>query len=478
MKLMSTRFLPVVLLGSLLCGLAAVAGTELIDTRALVVLPGLLAVATIAGGVLARKDPLPTVGAAALVLMPIAGHFIPPARWMISVFDVLGLLAAVSLLVSRNGATGADRLRRPPPWVWLPLAALVPALLVSIDPIHSIATCIEIGIAYCLLVAILRVGRQPEDALRLITRWIAIATIVASAAVVFDHFTLINLAMTGGYNLNAFAEAGIYRAGGLFQDPQKAAQFLGSFMTYLVVLASRKTVPQGVSRALLLAAVASAFVGLMFTVSRSGLLAGVGFSFIGFLFSNRFSAALRTMLIALILLAGWMAASAPAFIQSALPATLAHRLANLGQGADSRVDIWIDSWHLFVEHPVAGLGPGNYREALMRERPSLRGLHELGEYVPDQPENGYLKILFETGAIGAAGVLAFAVALCRNGIARAASEEAQSYKLAALFAMLAFSFSFATLFTVSDHRNLMIVVVMIAIMHLAGLRPQPPGGKQ
>jgi O-antigen ligase len=474
MSAMHTRFLPVALLGSLLCGLAAVAGTELIDTRALIVLPGLLAVVTVAGGVLTRKDPLPVVGAAALVLMPLAGHFVPPARWMISLFDVLGLLAAASLLVSHRATAGADRLRQPR-WVWPSLATLVPAVLFSIDRIHSILTCIEIGLAYCLLIAILHVGKRPEDALGLITRWIAIATIIASAAVVFDHFTLINLAMTGGYNLNAFAEAGIYRAGGLFQDPQKAAQFLGAFMTYLVVLACRKTAPQGVSRALMLGAIASAFVGLVFTVSRSGLLAGVGFSFLGFLLANRFSTALRTMLIALILLAGWTAVSAPGIVQSVLPATLAHRLANLGQGANSRVDIWIDSWHLFIEHPVAGLGPGNYREALMRERPSLRGLHELGEYVPDQPENGYLKILYETGAVGAAGTLAFAVALCRRGIARAASEEAQSYQLAALFAMLAFSFSFATLFTVSDHRNLMIVVLMIAVMHLAGMRRQQQG---
>jgi len=147
-----------------------------------------------------------------------------------------------------------------------------------------------------------------------------------------------------------------------------------------------------------------------------------------------------------------------------LPESLAYRLQNIDSGAKFRWKIWIDSWHMFTDNPIFGIGPGNYKQYLVWEKPYLK----IDEYIPDQPENGYLKILYESGLVGVSCFFLFLFLIGRKAWrCLQGPEPYRSYALAAICQLLVFAMSFATLFTVSDKRNFMIIVMVVVILVFA-----------
>jgi O-antigen ligase len=66
-----------------------------------------------------------------------------------------------------------------------------------------------------------------------------------------------------------------------------------------------------------------------------------------------------------------------------------------------RAGIWADTWRLFGQHPLAGVGLGGYWIAI---RSTHRGN---GFLVPRQAHNDYLELLASAGVVGALLFLAF-----------------------------------------------------------------------
>ncbi len=144
-------------------------------------------------------------------------------------------------------------------------------------------------------------------------------------------------------------------------------------------------------------------------------------------------------------------------------------MTGISQSANIRVNIWHESWRAFQNYGdmVTGIGPGNYKELIIRADPELRAEKAAGRYVPNQPESGYLKIFYETGLFSLAGLFLFMIGIVHKAAKSFfASEHTESTNIAisASFALFAFSLGFVTLFTVTDERNLIIFTIMYALL--------------
>lgn len=444
-------------------GIIAVTGVEIFGIRAVVVFPLGLVLLGCASFLLTRSDPLWLTGKILLVLLPVIGFILPPARFGISLFDVMGILATLALIIAYKNRQLTKQIQ-PSWWILLPIVLIFPTVLFSIDRPHSLYIYIEILLSLSMYIALLSVIDGTVESLEKATRLTAIAVIVVSGMIVFERLTKISL-FSANLNLNVMVDARIYRAGGLFQDPQKAGQFLACFLAYFVVLLSRKAILKTETKAVLIVATVAAILGMVLTVSRMALLSGVVFAALGFILVNRFRIGYRLLMIVSVTICIALAFMMPKELSSFLPESVVHRLTGIPNDFLYRAQMWEESWNFFRANPLAGIGLGNYQEALMQERLSLRMLSQRGGYVPDQPENGYLKVLIEAGILGGAALVIFVSGLLHAVWKSRATEPERSYGIAALFSALVFAFTFLTLFTVSDDRNLMIIMLIASTLH-------------
>ena len=88
--------------------------------------------------------------------------------------------------------------------------------------------------------------------------------------------------------------------------------------------------------------------------------------------------------------------------------------AEFGSG---RAELWTVAWHMAGDHPLTGVGPDNYPEVAgdyVREVGPLEGV-DLIAVDPHEAHNLYLQMLAETGVVGLALFVAFAVACLHSG---------------------------------------------------------------
>ena len=103
----------------------------------------------------------------------------------------------------------------------------------------------------------------------------------------------------------------------------------------------------------------------------------------------------------------------------------------------------------------------------MRLEPQLRQYKKKGGFVPDQPENGYLKLLYEGGTIGTAGFLLVLGSFLLRAARILTGQYPREYK-ARTWAVLGgggvFLSTFTTIFTISDPRNALLPLLLMAIL--------------
>jgi len=110
------------------------------------------------------------------------------------------------------------------------------------------------------------------------------------------------------------------------------------------------------------------------------------------------------------------------------------------------------------------------KEASVTVKPS----YGLGEaegvvYIPDQPESGYLKILYEGGIAGSLAALLVAGDALRRAITVVVAgsnvnPDVRTEGIAALAGLMTFAVTFVTLFTVSDGRIAGILAFFLAVI--------------
>jgi O-antigen ligase len=198
---------------------------------------------------------------------------------------------------------------------------------------------------------------------------------------------------------------------------------------------------------------------------------------------NRWPAVLKLIVGVPLLLLAASLAFAPVQWTELLPAPLAGRLAKSSVELQSRKDIWFDTWDMFANQPLTGIGFGNFQRYLLDTRPGQFSYYGIGAdngvgYVPDQPESGWFKILYETGLLGSiAALLLLGDTLRRavGGIIRAGDSAARTELVAALAGLVTFGITFTTLFTTGDRRLLALFAVLLAVIWHASSPPAAAG---
>lgn len=424
------------------------------------------------------RDKLQALFYSLIVTLPVLGLSLPPKRWEISVFDALSAVLVVILLVRQ--LTGRNNnIRFVEPYWLFGLLVVVASTIFGIDPRVSSVELLRMTALYLVFIVAIYYLRDPVKR-ELVELQMAGALILVSLFVGLEYITGINFSFSS-LNLNAISYSGgtlIRRSGGFFQDPQKAGQFMAVLMVYFTALWASDVFRERWKSRLLLVAIIAAACGLLLTVSRLAITAGFLLSIMAYIVTannkvvQRF--AVVTILIIVVILISIVIPNTD-LGEKLLPESVTMRFKNVDEGRSVRMMIWENSWHIFTDNPVIGIGPGNYQEQLMLDEPKLRDVIKYGGFVPSQPESGYLKVLYETGAFGAcwlAVVIMLSVIRCMLVLFGRQPKEERSRAWAVLFGGAAFLITYATLFTTSDARNLMLAVFLVAI----GLRKKVLGG--
>jgi O-antigen ligase len=286
----------------------------------------------------------------------------------------------------------------------------------------------------------------------------------------------LNLSLRGS-NPNQLTYVGgleVWRAGGFFQDPQRAGAYLAAIGSFLLVLAVRKRFPSGPLRRLVWVTIVLGAAGLLMTISRGAIASFVGVSSVVLVAFNRWTPATKVAIVTCVALAGLAIALSPARSwDSALPAALTGRFEHTAEELDIRRTIWLDTVDMFTDHPLVGVGPGAFRSYLLATRPGQTMYYGIGagtdpQYVPDQPESGYLKVLYEGGVAGALALLLLVGDILRRAIRTLATPQlsplVRSELLAGLSGLATLAATFVTLFTVSDPRVAAVFALLCAIV--------------
>jgi O-antigen ligase len=418
------------------------------------------------------RDSLRFLSTSILILLPVLGIAVPPRSWDLTVFDVLASFSLILLLIRIFGGVWAPNnpIAR---YMWIPVLCIFPSVLLGIDLTISIRTFLHvIGFFVVLIILSHFINESPETRNRA-HFLLCVSLIIVSFFVGLERITGINFS-TLDRNINAINYEGsilVYRSAGLFQDAQKAAQFIAVWMAYLVVIFSRGAFPKGNIRTLALVSIFFCAIALVITVSRAAIVSGFGVSLLAYLLLGRAHFIKKVFIVIVplsLLIAAAPIVSDTKFIHKLLPESVSARFSSTKESADVRLSVWKESWSIFEQNPLFGIGPGNYSEYLMLKTPSLRKFREEGGFVPNQPENGYLKILYETGLVGALGVIVFSfIVFLRAKKAISVGDNEESTRAWAVLAGFAiFLITFFTLFTVTDERNAMLVVLLLVFLPL------------
>lgn len=413
-----------------------------------------------------------------LFLFPFLGLIMPPARLGMTAFHFMAAPMLVLVL--------AGQLTREGQWipmfsrdlrdVWLPLLLLLPSVLFAFDAQRSLVEWIALWGYYVTFV----VGASylsDERNLQTAQTVLAASLAVMALAIIIQKVAGVSLAAL--YSERGLESTGgmlIRRGSGLFQDPQKAGQAIAMLIAFLTVTWQRHSVPRGWRRLLVAGAIALAIPALFLTVSRLAIAMGLFCLVVGFVLLGRQSVPVRLL--------GWISGVAALIIGAALwgsstlvemlPVDLQSRALALDESVAVRLSVWAESFHIYTDNPLFGIGPGNYREYFLMENPAFsaaaRGFSRM--VVPDQPESGYLKILYEVGTFGFLATLSVAVYMARLIVANIQSPlpDVVSRGWAMALASGAFLATFGTLFTLSDSRNAFLLVVFLSMAYADRVR--------
>jgi len=413
-----------------------------------------------------RRDPLSFLLLALVVLLPVLGFKVPPARLRVTGVDIFSL-AITSLVLYRKFVQRSPLTLVPHSILLVSIAAFIPSVALSIQPAISLVCLARLASYYFLFVALYWYFGEPSWRRKFLLS-LAACVLLVSLSVIAERAAGVNLSL--GYHPGKISESGlliIRRYSGFFQDPQKAAQFISCLSAFLAVLVSRRVIRGWFASLLSWAAVIVSVPAVLITESRASILVGLPVIVGAPIFFSRLKLAPRIAVssaaVALIL---FFVAIYPIHVSCGgqFVRAIRARLERSGYDLSVRIRIWRGSWHIFQKRPIVGIGLGTYQEYLMRENPKLRAFHKQGGFVPNMPESGYLKVLYEGGIIGAmgcVGLIGSTVFLFLGMLRINWNTAVADMAWAALFGLLIFLVTFTTIFTISDPRNAIVPVILL-----------------
>src|SRR6266699_1196010 len=478
--------LPVMVLATaVLAGMATAVVGSLAGDRAIyyVAVFGLIVMGWLVAAT--RGEPLRFAFLALVVCFPIAEALVPPGRFGVTVFDAVMLALTIALIGKKllASSTASEPLFPTTSWLiaWL---LSVPCVVFSQFPLLSVLVFGVTFAAYVFfLFALDELGR--ERGFERLVLLLSIVSLFMAAGLFIDHFLHVNLSLRGS-NLNQLTYLGgmeIWRAGGFFQDPQKSGAFLACMITFLLLLAILDRFRGMKIRFVVWAAIGASLAALVTTISRSAILACLSVSAMALFAFNRWNAAVKLVITGgMALVAAGMVLTPMETWLSVAPASVSERFLPMRTDLEHRVTIWFDTWELFADHPITGIGLGSFQPYLVETQPTVFDYYDIGStagvtYIPDQPESGYFKILYEGGIAGSIAVLLVIGDAIRRAFAVIAGDkadpDARTEGIAALAGLVTFGVTFVTLFTIQDPRIAGILAFLLAVIwHRSLARPQ------
>ncbi len=426
--------------------------------------------------VLSRENPARFTFTALLVGLPAVAFIVPPGRLGITVFDYGMLFLLMATLWKRLVASNeiSDPLF-PTPVFWIIQILSVPLVIFAQFPGIAAWVFLENFLIYTFFLAMLQ-ELASEDGGESLLLLFSIAVIILAIGGLFEKVTHINLSLHGT-NINQItlaAGAFIHRAGGFFQDPQKAAQFMGCAGVLLFSVALGRRFRHASGRMVVVLACLAAFAALLLTASRSALLAALLMIPFVIMFGTRGGVVIKLMAFIVVSIIVFTGILVPTdVLVGLLPKSVSSRLGSLEESLYFRIRVWFDTWEMFANHRLTGIGLGGFQSYLLRENPAMQSYMGIGGalgagYVPDQPESGYFKILYEGGLLGCLASALLVMAALRRAwrvlVSSVAPPEWKVEVIGSLASLVVFGLSFITLFTMSDERNAVILILPLAII--------------
>lgn len=181
------------------------------------------------------------------------------------------------------------------------------------------------------------------------------------------------------------------RVAGLATNANQAARYFVVALVFFYYLRSKIVAP--FPRFLFLIGIIITFLGVFFTVSRSGMLLLFGTFGLILIFQPRVKnrAGLVALLLVGIILLSLFSDSIFQIIRDIFPAIRA--------GTDTvglRYSLWRAGWRMWLDHPITGVGIGQYNSVLWRYMQDMAGPIRGNA----SSHNTYVQVLSETGFVG------------------------------------------------------------------------------
>ena len=230
---------------------------------------------------------------------------------------------------------------------------------------------------------------------------------------------------------------------------------------------------RGAVRVLMLASAALATGGLMLSLSRGGIVGGV-VSFLVLLAWPRFRRYAFGLLVVFAIYATFNLGNLQ---DTSALGNVSQRVGTLttqkGVGSNPRIKIWTATPGIVIDHPLLGVGQGNYPE-----ESTTYGIRDVGGLAFDHAHNLPLTIVAETGLIGLVLFGGFLVSVARSGMAALRNRLSPSYPLALAIVAALTGLVVTSVGEYPPRTNVIMATILIEIGALAGyvrLLGQDPG---
>jgi O-antigen ligase len=251
-------------------------------------------------------------------------------------------------------------------------------------------------------------------------------------------------------NPNTEVETGT-RYPSFFQDPQKYAQFLAMLSFLFLINLKKEQERQLVNYSMFIAVILSIFL----TGGRAALLGlSVGFMVV-FLFGE-----IRYKVI------GVLGAAVGYLSLLIFPKYLIvfNREENVDDSYDFRYRIWMEAVEIFTEHPMLGIGIGNYQNYVMKHAQDQYWVLNDVVFYYDHPESGYLKILTEFGIIGFIITVLFILVPITSSVIAYFRRQNNFNVFFLIAAIVSWLISFISVYSISDKRIFIVVVTLVCLL--------------
>jgi O-antigen ligase len=277
-----------------------------------------------------------------------------------------------------------------------------------------------------------------------------IACLISIAFLVAQMIVGLDLRLYSELNQNTLDSNGI-RYPSFFHDSQKYAQFL-AMLSFLFLINNKNFKRPQMKNILMFLSVV---VAMFLTGGRSAFL---GLS-AGMLFLLLFAGVQYKKYIIVGCLAGGIVI---AFFSQSL--ILFNRNDDINNSLDFRAAIWHEAYEIFKSHPFLGIGIGNYKDYVSRYSQDQYLILENEIVFLDQPENGYLKILTEFGGPAFLVVFLLIIGSMVGGLRAYLKKQTDARVLLFIAPILCWLVSFMSLYSITDRRNLIVLVCLTTFL--------------